>query len=101
MSEQLRSSCRQQIDGRPCWTISWPELQSPAILDSPNKSYFSWVTAGFRFNEKMLCKFAEGRSNSGRFWKGFKLGKYDDSESSFAAHGITSLDFDPCLNHFK
>jgi putative DNA primase/helicase len=60
-----------------------------------------YTMTAVEFNEKMLCKFAEGRSNSGRFWKGFKLGRYDDSDSSFAAHGVTSLDFDPCLNHFK
>jgi P4 family phage/plasmid primase-like protien len=31
------------------------------------------------FNEKMLCKFAEGRSNVGRFWRGFKLRRYEQS----------------------
>ena len=42
------------------------------------------------FNEKMLCRFAENRSNSGRYWEGFKLKRQQsDYESSFAAHGIT------------
>ena len=36
------------------------------------------------FNEKMICKFAEGRSNAGRFWIGFKLRRYDVTDSSFA-----------------
>lgn len=42
------------------------------------------------FNDKMLCKFDEGRSNAGRYWKGFRLKQQQsDHESSFAAHGIT------------
>ena len=54
------------------------------------------------FNEKMLCKFAEGRSNIERFWKGFTLRRYEsDSESRFAAQEMGSLDFDPRLSYFK
>ena len=54
------------------------------------------------FNEKMLCKFAEGRSNAGRFWIGFKFRRYEpDSDSSSAAHEMGSLDFDPCLTYFR
>jgi len=45
------------------------------------------------FNEKMLCKFDEGRSKSGRYWKGFRLKReQSDYESSFAGQGIT-VDF--------
>lgn len=52
------------------------------------------------FNEKMICKFAEGRSNAGRFWVGFKLRRYEpDSDSSFATHEMGSLDFDPCMHY--
>jgi putative DNA primase/helicase len=54
------------------------------------------------FNEKMVCKFPEGRSNAGRFWKGFTLGRYErESDSGSAAHEMGSLDFDPCLTYFK
>jgi P4 family phage/plasmid primase-like protien len=43
------------------------------------------------FNEKMLSKFAEGRSKSGRFWRGFKLKKHEpDFEGSLAERGQTS-----------
>jgi P4 family phage/plasmid primase-like protien len=43
------------------------------------------------FNEKMLCKFDEGRSNAGRYWKGFRSKReQSEYESSFAAHGITA-----------
>jgi putative DNA primase/helicase len=42
------------------------------------------------FNEKMLSKFAEGRSKSGRFWRGFKLKKHEpDFEASLAERGLT------------
>lgn len=50
----------------------------------------------------MLCKFAERRSNARRFGIGFKFRRYElDSDSSFAAHEMGSLDFYPCLNYFK
>jgi phage/plasmid-associated DNA primase len=32
-----------------------------------------YIMTQVEFNEKMLSKFAEGRSKSGRFWRGFKL----------------------------
>jgi putative DNA primase/helicase len=42
------------------------------------------------FNEKMLSKFAEGRSKSGRFWRGFKLKRREsDFETSLAERGLT------------
>jgi len=42
------------------------------------------------FNEKMLGRFAEGRSKSGRFWCGFKLKKIEpDFEASLAERGLT------------
>ena len=51
------------------------------------------------FNEKMLCKFADGRSNAGRFWRGFKLKRQQsESESSFAAHGITPEMLEDAIN---
>jgi P4 family phage/plasmid primase-like protien len=43
------------------------------------------------FNEKMVCKFSEGRSKSGRFWHGFKLKKQESEfNASLAARGLTS-----------
>jgi len=45
------------------------------------------------FNEKMLCKYDEGRSNAGRFWRGFKLKRQSEDDSSFSAHGITIAEF--------
>jgi putative DNA primase/helicase len=42
------------------------------------------------FNERMLCKFTEGRSKSGRFWKGFKLKRQESEfETSLAEQGLT------------
>lgn len=42
------------------------------------------------FNEKMLYKFAEGRSKNGRFWKGFKLKRQESEfEATLAARGLT------------
>ena len=42
------------------------------------------------FNEKMLSKFAEGRSKSGRFWRGFKLKRHEsDFETDLAERGLT------------
>ena len=51
------------------------------------------------FNEKMLCKFEEGRSNAGRHWKGFRLKEQQSEfESGFAAHGITSEILEDSIN---
>jgi P4 family phage/plasmid primase-like protien len=42
------------------------------------------------FNEKMLSKFAEGRSKTGRFWRGFRLKRHEpDFESGLAERGLT------------
>jgi P4 family phage/plasmid primase-like protien len=42
------------------------------------------------FNEKMLYKFAEGRSKNGRFWKGFRLKRQESEfEATLAAYGLT------------
>jgi P4 family phage/plasmid primase-like protien len=51
------------------------------------------------FNEKLLCKFEEGRSNAGRYWRGFKLKRQQsDFDAGFAAHGITSLIPEDAIN---
>jgi putative DNA primase/helicase len=49
-----------------------------------------YIMTQVEFNEKMLGRFAEGRSKSGRFWRGFKLEKHEpDFEASLAERGQT------------
>jgi len=51
------------------------------------------------FNEKMLAKFEEGRSKDGRFWRGFKVKRFESEfESDLAARGTTTEDV---LNSFQ
>lgn len=51
------------------------------------------------FNEKMLAKFEEGRSKDGRFWRGFKVKRFESEfESDLAARGTTT---DDVLNSFQ